>query len=45
VTNENYGGWGMITMGILKVTGLNGRSFGMLGQALKTANPFYDPTA
>lgn len=35
----------MITMGILKVTGLNGRSFGMLGQALKTANPFYDPTA
>jgi len=29
--NENMGGWGQITMGLLKPLGLNGRSFGMLG--------------
>jgi len=28
---ENRGGWGQITMGLLKPAGLNGRSFGMLG--------------
>jgi hypothetical protein len=32
-------------MGLLKPTGLNGRSFGMLGQAEKTTTPTaYDPT-
>lgn len=34
----------MITMGLLKPIGLNGRSFGMLGQAEKTTSPVYDPT-
>jgi len=30
-TSENMGGWGQITMGLLKPMGLAGRSFGMLG--------------
>ena len=32
-------------MGLLKPVGLAGRSFGMLGQAVKTTSPVYDPTA
>ena len=32
-------------MGLLKPTAMNGRSFGMLGQAEKTTTPTaYDPT-
>lgn len=43
--NENMGGWGAITMGLLSPVGLGGKSFGVLGMGVKTTSPAYDPTA